>query len=589
MYAWLWTYLRKHRYFMAFGLALALGVTGLNLISPMLSGVLIDRVILKSETDLLLPILGIMIAAIVVKSVVRYLYQLMFERVSQSVIRTIREELFGRIQHLDFAYFDRTKTGDLMAHLTGDIDAVRHFVAWVIYQVWENASTFLVSVTVLFIIDWQFTLVLLAVTPLIGLLAWMLSKQIKPTFSRIRDQFSRLNSVVQENIAGNRVVKALTREDHEIAKFMVENDAYRERNLEMARIAARFMPLIEFFSGMLPVVLILAGGILIIQGKMTIGQWVTFNGLIWALNNPMRMAGMLVNDTQRFRASCERLYTLQQVRSALPNPVVVSPIDATTLNGTVEFRDVSFSYGDEPVLANISFSARPGQTVGILGPTGSGKSTLAKLLCRYYDVSQGSILLNGRDLREYPLETVRRTVGITMQDVFLFSDTIEGNIAFGMPQASIDEVMRASNLANAHEFIKDLSEGYDTIIGERGVGLSGGQRQRVTLARLLINPPPVLILDDTTSAVDIETEERIQHSIRTLHGSRTMLIVAHRLSSIMHADLILVLKDGRIIEQGRHDELIALNGYYAEVYRHQTESGPVLHAATHYEDNHGSK
>jgi ATP-binding cassette subfamily B protein len=236
----------------------------------------------------------------------------------------------------------------------------------------------------------------------------------------------------------------------------------------------------------------------------------------------------------------------------------------------VEFTKVSFSYGDETVLQDISFTALPGQTIGILGPTGSGKSSLARLICRFYDRTGGEIRLDGHDIARIKLDSLRRNVGITMQDVFLFSDTIEGNIAFGRPDASVEEVIRASTLANAHEFVKDLPEGYDTIIGERGVGLSGGQRQRVALARLLLTAPPILILDDTTSAVDIETEERIQHSIRNLHGGHTLFVIAHRLSSIMHADQILVIKDGRIAEQGRHDELVARNGYYAEVWRHQT-------------------
>lgn len=575
MYAWLWTYVRKYRWHYAAGLALALVITGVNLISPFLTGLLVGQVVIGRHSELLAGYLAILVGAIALKSVVRYGYQMMFEHVSQNIIRAIREGLFKRIQGMDFGYFDRTKTGDLMAHMTGDIEAVRHFLAWVVYQSWEQATTFVVSTVALFIIDWQFTLALLAAAPPIGFCAWRLSKRIKPTFGRIRDQFSRLNSVVQENIAGNRVVKALAREDHETAKFAAENDAYRERNLEMARVLMRYLPLIEFFSGLLPVVLILVGGILIILGRMDITQWVTFNGLVWALNNPMRMTGQLASDTQRFRASCERLHRLDQIESRLAEPARPDPDLPRRLGGGVAFRGVDFSYGDEPVLRGIDFAVEPGQTVGILGPTGSGKSTLVKLLCRYYDVDAGAILLDGRDLRELPLATVRRTVGVTMQDVFLFSDTIAGNIAFGNPGADRDAIIKAASLANAHEFVKDLPEGYDTIVGERGVGLSGGQRQRLTLARLLLDAPPVLVLDDTTSAVDIETEERIQHAIRGLRGKHTMFIVAHRLSSVMHADLILVLEDGRIAERGRHDELVAAGGRYAEIYRHQTEAGEV--------------
>lgn len=289
---------------------------------------------------------------------------------------------------------------------------------------------------------------------------------------------------------------------------------------------------------------------------------------------PLRMAGWLVNDIQRYAAAADRLDKLYALESALrPSPLALR---RGPVNGRVEFRGVFFSYGDESVLEDVSFVAEGGQTVGILGPTGSGKSSIGRLLCRFYDRTAGEILLDGIDVRDFDLDYLRANVGVTMQDVFLFSDTIEGNVAFGAPEATLEEVRAAAALANAHEFVEGLQEGYDTIIGERGVGLSGGQRQRVALARLLLKAPPVMILDDTTSAVDIETEERIQSSIKALRGKKTVFIIAHRLSSIMHADQILVVKGGRIVERGRHEELLRLGGYYEEVFRHQT--GPDARA-----------
>ncbi len=577
MHPWLWTNLSKHRFVYVFGICLTLAVSAINLVNPLLSGVLVDRVILAGERGLLWKVLGIMALAVAVKSVIRYSYQMIFERVSQDVLRSCRQELFAKLQRMDFAYFDKTKTGDLMAHMTGDLDAVRHFIAWVVYQIVENAVMFAIALAALAFVDWRLTLALLAVAPLIAYFTVGLSRKVKPTFAAVRAQFSRLNSVVQENIAANRVIRALTREDYEIGKFEAENDAFRDRNVESAAVWARFIPPIEFFSGLLPVVLILVGGAMIIGGSLSLGELVTFTGLVWAINQPLRMAGWLVNDAQRFAAAAERLDKLFALESALPEGE--KSLRPLSVAGKVEFKDVSFSYGDEKVLENISFAAEPGMTVGVLGPTGSGKSTLAKLLCRYYDASSGRILLDGIDLRDYDLDFLRSNVGLAMQDVFLFSDTIEGNIAFGRPDAPLEAVLEASRLANAHEFVQDLEEGYDTIIGERGVGLSGGQRQRVALARLLLASPPVMILDDTTSSVDIETEERIQESLRSLRGEKTMLVIAHRISSIMRADLILVLREGRVAERGTHAQLVAMDGYYAEVYRHQTGDGAVAAAS----------
>lgn len=571
MYSWLWSYVKKYRLRFLAGILLALGVSALNLANPAISGIIVDKVIIGGRTSLLWVLLGFMLGVTVLKLTVRFAYQISFEHISQNVMKTVREDLFEHLQRLDFGYFDTTKTGDIMAQMTGDLDAVRHFLAWVVYQCVENSVIFLASATALFFVNWKFTLVLLSVSPFIGLTVFLLARDVKPTFSRIREQFSRLNSVVQENIAGNRIVKAFVREDHEIAKFERENTAFRERNIESAAVWGKYIPLIEFFSGLLSVVMVLAGGIMIIRQSLSLGEFVIFSGLVWALNNPMRMAGWLINDIQRFAASCERIFSLSRTRSRLED--ARNNAKFTDFSGRVEFENVTFSYGDEEVLSGVSFTAEKGTTVGILGPTGSGKSSLVKLICRYYDPTHGRVLLDGTDVRDIPLSTLRSQVGIAMQDVFLFSDTIEGNVAFGVPDAPVEDVIEAAVMANAHDFVGELPQGYDTIIGERGVGLSGGQRQRLALARLLLKNPPVLILDDTTSSVDIETEARIQASIRALHGTRTMFIVAHRISSIMHADEIFVLQNGHIVQRGTHERLIREDGYYRTVYIHQTGSG----------------
>ena len=564
---WVWGYIQNFRIRLFSGLFLALAVSMLNMLNPYLAGTIVDKVIYGHQNGLLWPFLGTMIGITVIKTVIRYNYQLMFERVSQSVIFTIRERLYDRLQQLDFSFFDRTKTGDIMARMTGDLETVRHFTAWTIYMIFENLTILVFAIGFMFYINPLLAMAMLAVTPIIGFFATRLSFTVRPTFSEIRGQFARLNSVVQENIIGNRVVKAFAKEDYEIEKFSVENEAFKEKNLVSARIWEKYLPILDSLAGVLTVVMLLVGGMMVINDSLTLGELVTFNSLIWALNNPMRMAGWLINDVQRFIASAENVEDLLNKKPEIT--IEAKRFKIKHLKGIVDFNNVSFSYGDEPVLKDVSFKVMPGQTVGIIGPTGAGKSTLVNLLSRFYDVTSGEVRVDGLSVKEWDLAKLRGSMATVMQDIFLFSDTIEGNIAYGDPDASFEKVQSAAKMAEAHDFILKLPNGYDTIIGERGVGLSGGQRQRIALARAILKNPSILILDDTTSAVDMETELRIQQTLQSILMEKTCFIIAHRISSVREADLILVMDNGTIIERGKHKELLAKKGYYYRVFSNQ--------------------
>jgi len=566
-FKWVWGLIKKYRLRFFTALSLVAIVNILAMVSPYVYGQIVDRVIKGGQTEILLTFALILAVSTLLKSVLRYIYLYLFEYVSQSVAYTARESIFKRVQELDFEFFDKTKTGDIMARMTGDLDAVRHFTAHVIYSVFLNVITFITVIIILLSINVTFTLILLCISPFIAIAAYKLSRSVKPAFSAIREQFSKLNSVVQENISGNRVIKAFAKEDYEVYKFSRENAGFQDRNIEAARIWEKYLPVLDSLAGSLSVVIIFVGGIMVIRGNITLGELVMFNSFTWALNGPMRMVGWLINDIQRFAASAEKITTVLGRTPRIRNNEIA--ISGKKLDGYVEFKDVSFSYGTVRVLESISFKAFPGQTVAIIGPTGAGKSTLVSLISRFYDCTKGKLLIDGRDIKDYDLKQLRGNIAAAMQDIFLFSETIEGNIAYGVPDASLERVVRSAEMAGADEFISEFKDGYDTIIGERGVGLSGGQKQRIALARALVKDPSIIILDDTTSSVDIETEHGIQKSLREFCSNKTTFIIAHRISSVKNADLILVLNSGRIVERGTHEELLAMKGYYHSVFVNQ--------------------
>lgn len=564
---WIMGYLKYHIPKYSIALILVLITSLLSMINPFLAGDIVDRVLNGNEKNILIPILIIMLVVVVIKGILTYTYQMIFERVSQDILLNIRKDLYSKLLKLDFDYYNNTKTGDIMARMTGDTDALRHFIAWVVYNILSNLSVFIFAIISMVIVSLPLTLFMLAICPIIAIITIKMGVQISPTFYNIREAYSRLNSVTQENISGNRVVKAFSREDYEIEKFNKENLNYKEKNMDTTKIIGKYMPVLEYLSSFLSIIMILVGGILVINKSMTLGDLVIFNGLLWALNNPMRMAGYLINDTERFIASSIKIRELLNTESNIKNSK--APVKSERIHGDILFDNVSFNYGDTAALKNVSFEAKCGQTIGIIGPTGAGKSTLVNLICRFYDATEGEVLIDYTPIKNIDIKQLRSSIGMAMQDIFLFSDTIEGNIAYGNPSVSLDKVKDIAKLSEAHGFISEMPEGYNTIIGERGVGLSGGQRQRISLARVLITNPSILILDDTTSAVDMETEFKIQKEVNLNNPNRTNFIIAHRISSVKSADLILVLDNGRIIESGTHDSLVNNKGYYYEVYKTQ--------------------
>ena len=573
LFKWLWKNMKGCRGIYILALCLTVVCQSMYIITPYFTQQITDTFIvnenallnLQEHTDTLIFMLASMVGFTLVRCGIQYGSNMMYEHSSQMLIYRVRKVLFDKIENQDAAFYNVYRTGDIMTRVTSDLDMVRHSIAWIIKTMVECVVLFSASLIFFFTMDWLMALCLIALTPVILFITWLFKRKAGPMYVDLREKLSRMNTAAEENISGNRVVKAFAREDYEISQFDKYSQEYSKANKKAAFVWLKFFPFLETTAQSLSVVMLVAGGLFVVFGRITMGQYAAFAGLIWTLSNPMRTLGNIVNDLQRFSASANKIIEIYY-----GSPRIVDRNDAVDkpgrFDGKVEFDHVSFSYGDTKVLDDISFTVEPGQTVVIMGETGSGKTTLAELIPRIYDVQGGEVRVDGVNVSRLKLKQLRHNIGFATQDVLLYSDTIDGNISFGDSGMSEEDVVKYAKDADADNFVRKLSDGYETIVGERGVGLSGGQKQRISLARALAVKPAVLILDDTTSAVDLETEKHIQNSLANLDFPCTKIIIAQRISTAKYADKIIVLKDGKILEQGTHDELIKNSGYYREVY-----------------------
>lgn len=559
---WLWGFLKKYKGTALIVILLSLLQVVFVFTQPLLLGSFVDNVIKGSAFDLLWFYASALIGALVIREIVTYFKQLACERMSQGVIINLRKKLFAKLSELDAGFFDHNSTGDILARLTVDMDAIRLFTNSSIPNLLLQVCYVVVGFTIMFSVSVKLTLCLLTITPLIIFLALKM-QGVRKSYIKIREATSALNSVAQENISGNRVVRAYGRQQYEIDKFEKRNKQYFNSSMEYCMEWLKFGPPMTFCVAMITVMFIGVGGYLLIVDQITLGQFTTIQGILWCIVSPMEAVVGIINQYHAFVASSIKMRKLEDAEVKIKNHKVLKR--DTGINGKIEFRNVTFAYENEKVLKAVNFSAKSGQTIGIIGPTGSGKTTVVNLISRFYDVTEGAVYIDDINIKNIDIPTIRKHVAFAMQDIFLFSDTIEANIAYGVPSATHEDIVRVAKAADAHDFIMNLPEGYNTVIGERGVGLSGGQRQRLSLARALLKNPSILILDDTTSAVDMETEFSIQTTLKDDYAGKTKIIIAHRISSVKDADLILVFNRGYLIEWGTHDQLNAAGGYYKSV------------------------
>jgi ATP-binding cassette, subfamily B, multidrug efflux pump len=571
-------YLRSYRRAAAGAFVALLVVTAANLVAPQLIRLAIDGGLAGRRWSMVLVAAIGLVAVALARGLCTFLQGYLAERASQGVAYDLRNALFERIERLSFSYYDRVQTGQLVTRLTNDVEQIRQFAGNGIVQL-AAATIMLAGSTVLLLaLNWRLALVALAIMPVIVTLIVRFVRRIGPLFSEVQQTLGRLNTILQEDLAGMRVIRAFVREGDEIARYRTANDALLDKNLQTMRMFSSNFPLIFFFANLGTLAIIWYGGLQTMGGQLSIGELIAFNTYLSFLLQPVLTIGFLSAGISRAGASSQRIFEILdaplEVQDA-PDARLLPPI-----HGYVELTDIHFRYrgSEREILRGISLTVAPGQTVAILGTTGSGKSTLINLLPRFYDVTAGSVAIDGHDVRTVTLASLRSQIGIVLQEALLFSGSVRDNIAYGKPDASLEEVEAAARAAQADEFIRTLPQGYDTSVGERGVGLSGGQRQRIAIARALLIDPRLLILDDSTSAVDAGTEVLIQEALDRLmrDARRTAFVIAQRISTVRDADLILIIDDGLVAAQGTHEELLRESPLYNEILGSQLLESVVI-------------
>ncbi|MBM7572218.1 ABC transporter ATP-binding protein [Aquibacillus albus] len=562
-----------------YSLFFVLLVTGITVLYPIILQLTIDEVVLKSQY-FLIPYLSVgFILIMIVKGIANFLQQYLGDLFGVKSVYTLRDGLYKKLQRLSFTYYDNARTGDLMSRLTMDVEGFKFFLAAGCKELVKVSLLIIVSLSVMFYYSVPLALVTMAAMPFLAVVVYRFDRKVHPAFRTIRKSLGRLNTRIQENVSGMNTVKSLSKEDFEIERFTSNNVNYREVNIKTSNIWAKYFPFMEFLGNICMVALLIFGGYLVINDSLSLGKLVAFFSLLTYILGPLMHLGFIVNQFSQAKASGERLLEILEAKEDIEEkPGAIEPV---TVEGHVTFKDVTFTYTpeDDSALKNISFDAPPGKTIGLIGATGSGKTSITQLMTRFYEPEQGQVLIDGIPVSNYHLKTLRKHIGFVLQESFLFSTTIKENIAYGNPSASMDDIIDAAKRAQAHEFIMEMPKGYDTMLGERGMGLSGGQKQRIAIARAILIDPSILVLDDATSAVDMETEFKIQKALKEVMQNRTTFIIAHRISSLKHADEIIVLDNGEVVERGTHDYLLNNGGPYQRIYDIQYQDKQAIMGA----------